>query len=103
MKSWLVDTNQEAPPPSTSGSGPTMHSNLRMLPMALLFLCQRHNRRRIGRICIHSLRSRDNHRIRGSHRIHHIRGSHRIRGLAARRQGSFRCRIRCRRDGRWRG
>ena len=48
----------------------------------------RHSRRRIGRLCI--LRSRDNHRIRGSHhRIplrHRIRDSRRIRaGLAARR------------------
>ena len=67
-----------------------MHSNLRMRPMARLRLSiqrrshrSRHSRRRIGRLCI--LRSRDNHRIRGSHRIHHIRGSHRIRGLAARR------------------
>jgi hypothetical protein len=78
--------------PSTSGTGPKMHSNLHIL---CLCLCparlsnqrrsrhSRHSRRRIGRLCI--LRSRDNHRIRGSHRIHHIRGSHRIRGPAARR------------------
>jgi hypothetical protein len=75
-----------------------MHSNLRMLPMAILFLSNqchsrhtqsriRHTQSRIGRLCIQSLRSRDNHRIRGSHR-HRIRGSHRIyrtHGLAARR------------------
>jgi hypothetical protein len=67
-----------------------MHSNLHILCLCLARLSNqrrshrsRHNRRRIGRLCI--LRSRDNHRIRGSHRIHHIRGSHRIRGLAARR------------------
>jgi hypothetical protein len=69
-----------------------MHSNLYILYRCL---CpaplsnqrrshrSRHSRRRIGRLCI--LRSRDNHRIRGSHRIRHIRGSHRIRGPAARR------------------
>ena len=73
--------------PSTSGTGPRMHSNLRMRPMARLSNQRRshrsrHSRLRIGRLCI--LRSRDNHRIRGSHR-HRIHGSHRIRGLAARR------------------
>ena len=78
--------------PSTSGTGPTMHSNLHMIPMVSLPLSNqrrshrshrsRHSRRRIGRLCI--LRSRDNHRIRGSHR-HRIHGSHRTRGLAARR------------------
>ena len=88
-----------------------MHSNLRMLPMAILFLSNqchsrhtqsriRHTQSRIGRLCIQSLRSRDNHRIRGSHRIpgsHRIRGNQRIRaGLAARRYRHFRCR----RDGR---
>ena len=78
--------------PSTSGTGPRIHSNLHIL---CLCLCparlsnqrrsrrSHHSRRRIGRLCI--LRTRDNHRIRGSRRIHHIRGSHRIRGLAARR------------------
>ena len=88
MKSWLVGT-QSASLPSTSGTGPTMHSNLHMIPMVRLALSNqrrshrnRHSRRRIGRLCI--LRSRDNHRIRGSHR-HRIHGSHRIRGLAARR------------------
>ena len=80
--------------PSTSGTGPTMHSNLNIRCRCL---CperlsnqrrshrSRHSRRRIGRLCI--LRSRDNHRIRGSHR-HRIRGSRRIyrtHGLAARR------------------
>ena len=69
-----------------------MHSNLHMIPMVSLPLSNqrrsrhsRHSRRRIGRLCI--LRSRDNHRIRGSHR-HRIRGSRRIyrtHGLAARR------------------
>ena len=56
--------NQEALPPSTSGSGPTMHSTLRMLPMALLPLSNqrrsRHihgSRRRSGRLCILLLRS----------------------------------------------
>ena len=78
--------------PSTSGTGPTMHSNPHMIPMVRLALSNqrrshrshrnRHSRRRIGRRGI--LRSRDNHRIRGSHR-HRIHGSHRIRGLAARR------------------
>jgi len=78
--------------PSTSGTGPTMHSNPHMIPMVRLALSNqrrshrshrnRHSRRRIGRLGI--LRSRDNHRIRGSHR-HRIHGSHRIRGLAARR------------------
>jgi hypothetical protein len=69
-----------------------MHSTLRMLQMALLPLSQRHShhiRSRIGRLCIHSLCSRGNHRIRGSLRIpgsRRIHGSHRIRaGLAARR------------------
>ena len=71
-----------------------MHSNLNTL---CRYLClaplsnqrrshrSRHSRLRIGRLCI--LRSRDNHRIRGSHR-HRIRGSrriHRTHGLAARR------------------
>ncbi len=71
-----------------------MHSNLNTLCQCLCLAPlsnqrrshrSRHSRRRIGRLCI--LRSRDNPRIRGSHR-HRIRGSHRIHrthGLAARR------------------
>jgi len=72
-----------------------MHSNLniRYLCLCLARLSNqrrshhrsRHSQRRIGRLCI--LRSRDNHRTRGSHR-HRIRGSHRIHhthGPAARR------------------
>jgi hypothetical protein len=71
-----------------------MHSNLNILCLCLRLARlsnqhrshrSRHSRRRIGRLCI--LRSRDNHRTRGSHR-HRIRGSRRIyrtHGLAARR------------------
>ena len=90
MKLWLVGT-QSASLPSTSGTGPKMHSNPYMLCQCLCLARlsnqrrshhSRHSRRRIGKLCI--LRSRDNHRIRGSHR-HRIHGSHRIRGLAARR------------------
>ena len=84
--------NQGAPP-STSGSGPTMRSNL-LLPTARLRLSsqrrsRRHSRHRIGRLC--SRRSRDSRRIRGSRRIpgqrirHRIHDNHRIHGLAARR------------------
>ena len=82
--------------PSTSGTGPKMRSNLHILCLRLCLARpplsnqrrnhhSRRSRRRIGRLCI--LRSRDNHRIRGSHR-HRIRGSRRIyrtHGLAARR------------------
>ena len=91
MNRGLSVHNQNASLPSTSGTGPTMHSNLHMLPMARLPLSNQrhshhHTRRRIGMLCIQRLRSRDNHRIRGIRR-RHIRGnhhSHRIRGLAAR-------------------
>jgi hypothetical protein len=69
--------NQDAPPPNTSDSGPTMHSNLRMIPRALLRLSSqrrsrhsrrnrhiRRNRRRSGSLCIpHSLYSHGNRRI----------------------------------------
>jgi hypothetical protein len=61
--------NQDAPPPNTSDSGPTMHSNLRMIPKGLLRLSSqrrsRHihrNRRRSGSLCIpHNLCSLHNH------------------------------------------
>jgi hypothetical protein len=70
--------NQDAPPPNRSDSGPTMHSNLRMIPKALPPLSSqrrsrrrshhiRRNRRRSGSLCIPhnlcSLRSHDNRRI----------------------------------------
>jgi hypothetical protein len=66
--------NQDAPPPNTSDSGPTMHSNLRMIPRALLSLSSqrrsrhiRRNRRRSGSLCIphnlYSLHSHGNRRI----------------------------------------
>jgi hypothetical protein len=69
--------NQDAPPPNTSDSGPTMHSNLRSLPRALLSLSSqrrsrhihrnRRNRRRSGSLCIphnlYSLHSHGNRRI----------------------------------------
>ena len=69
--------NQDASLPNKSDSGPTMHSNLRRIPRALLSLSSqrrsrhirrnRHNRRRSGSLCIphnlYSLRSRGNHRI----------------------------------------
>jgi hypothetical protein len=46
----------ESAEPSTSGSGPTMHSSLRRLPKARLSLssqCRiRHNRRRSRSLCI---------------------------------------------------
>jgi hypothetical protein len=55
--------NQDAPPPSTSDSGPTIDSSLRRIPRALLRLSSqrrsrhiRRNRRRSGSLCIpHSL------------------------------------------------
>jgi hypothetical protein len=69
--------NQDTPPPNTSDSGPTMHSNLRMTPKELLRLSSqrrshhirrnRRNRRRSGSLGIPhnlcSLRSHGNHRI----------------------------------------
>jgi hypothetical protein len=69
--------NQDAPPPNTSDSGPTMHSNLRMIPKGLLRLSSqrrsrhihrnRRNRRRSGSLCIprnlYSLHSHGNRRI----------------------------------------
>jgi hypothetical protein len=68
---------QDTPPPNTSDSGPTMHSNLRTIPKALLCLSSqrrsRHirrsqrNRRRSGSLGIPhnlcSLRSHGNRRI----------------------------------------
>jgi hypothetical protein len=89
MKSWLSVHNQKASLPSTSGTGPRMHSSL-LLPTARLRRPNqrrsRHSRLHIGRLCIP--RSRGNHRNLGSHRIHgshRIRGSHRILGLTPRR------------------
>jgi hypothetical protein len=83
--------NQEALPPSTSGSGPTMHSTLRMLPMALLPLSNqrrsRHIRRtrrhsgRLCRLCILLLHSLCSLRSLWRLRTH----SHRIPARAARR------------------
>jgi hypothetical protein len=69
--------NQDAPPPNRSDSGPTMHSNLRMIPKGLLRLSSqrrshhirrnRRNRRRSGSLGIPhnlcSLRSHGNRRI----------------------------------------
>ena len=69
--------NQDAPSPNTSDSGPTMHSNQRMIPKGLLRLSSqrrsrhirrnRRNRRRSGSLCIphnlYSLHSHGNRRI----------------------------------------
>ena len=78
--------NQDAPPPNTSDSGPTIDSNLRSLPRALLSLSSqrrsrrsrrhiRRNRRRSGSLCIPhnlcSLHSHGNRRIPAqSARVH---------------------------------
>jgi len=77
--------NQDAPPPNTSDSGPTIDSNLRMIPRALLSLSSqrrsrrsrhiRRNRRRSGSLCIPhnlcSLHSHGNRRIPArSARVH---------------------------------
>ena len=64
--------NQDAPPPNTSDSGPTIDSSLRMIPKGLLRLSSqrrsrhirrnRRNRRRSGSLCIpHSLCSLYSH------------------------------------------
>jgi hypothetical protein len=72
--------NQDAPPPNTSDSGPTIDSSLRRIPRALLSLSSqrrsRHiqrnrrsqrNRRRSGSLCIpHNLCSLHSH---GNRRI----------------------------------
>jgi hypothetical protein len=66
--------NQDTPPPNTSDSGPTTHSNLRMISKALLSRSSqrrsrhiRRNRRRSGSLGIprnlYSLRSHGNRRI----------------------------------------
>jgi hypothetical protein len=69
--------NQDAPPPNTSDSGPTIDSSLRRIPKALLSLSSqlrsrhnrrnRRNRRRSGSPCIphspYSLHSLGNRRI----------------------------------------
>jgi hypothetical protein len=66
--------NQDTPPPNTSDSGPTMHSNLRSPPKGLLRLSSqrrsrhiRRNPRRSGSLCIphnlYSLHSHGNRRI----------------------------------------
>jgi hypothetical protein len=89
--------NQEAPPPSTSDSGPMMHSNLRMLPRAILSLSQSHsrhirrNRRRSGSLCSLCIP----HNLYSLRRLWHLRshGNHRTPALrAARRYRRFHCR-----------
>jgi hypothetical protein len=65
--------NQDAPPPNTSDSGPTIDSSLRRIPRALLSLSSqrrsrhiqrnRRNRRHSGSLCIpHNLYSHGNRR-----------------------------------------
>ena len=66
--------NQDAPPPNTSDSGPTIDSSLRRIPRALLSLSSqrrsrhnRRNRRRSGNLYIpHNLCSLHSH---GNRRI----------------------------------
>jgi hypothetical protein len=76
-------SNQDAPPPNTSDSGPTMHSNLRTIPKALL---RRSSRRRSH----HIRRNQRNRRHSGSLGIPHnlcslrSRGNHRIPARSAR-------------------